>query len=258
MMPRAWVLVVGMHRSGTSAATGVLHGLGLSLPSDLMLDREDNEAHNESVSLTDANDNFLGLLGGSWDAPPDLAPGWEHGNDFRGLMPVAARVAASAFPRPGVAVWKDPRNCLLLPYWAQVIAPIAGIVLSWRAPLAVARSLATRDGIPVEQGLDLWCRYNEAALAHSQEYDVLVLNYDEMVEKPQLLASITAVWLEKILPGISLDETTVATARQTVAPRLRHERAEDEDVPTRCRDLEKRLAHLQRGHQVLASKAGPR
>jgi hypothetical protein len=244
-MPRAWVLVVGMHRSGTSAATGVLHGLGLSLPADLMLDRDDNEAHNESVSLTDANDNFLGLLGGSWDAPPDLPPDWEHGTDFRGLMAVAARVAATAFPRPGVAVWKDPRNCLLLPYWAQVIAPIAGVVLPWRAPLAVARSLATRDGIPIEQGLDLWCRYNEAALANSQGHDVLVLNYDAMVEDPQALTSITAAWLEKVLPGIVLDEATLAVARQTVTPRLRHESAANDDVPAECRHLEQRLEDLQ-------------
>jgi hypothetical protein len=254
MMPRAWVLVVGMHRSGTSAATGVLNGLGLTLPSDLMTDREDNEAHHESVSLTDANDNFLGLLGGTWDAPPALAPGWEQGADLRGLMPVAARVAGSAFPRPGVAVWKDPRNCLLLPYWAQVIAPIAGIVLPWRQPLAVARSLESRDGIPIDQGLALWQHYNEAALYNSQGYDVLAVNYDEIVRDPESMSSAAASWLEKVIPGFTTDDATVARASDTVSARLRHEAGGDETLPTKCIELERRLAAIHGGTHLQGSR----
>jgi hypothetical protein len=74
-LPNAWVLVIGMHRSGTSVVAGVLHDLGLSLPRDLLVGGEDNPSHNESSALTKANEAILGILGGSWDSPPELARG---------------------------------------------------------------------------------------------------------------------------------------------------------------------------------------
>lgn len=253
-MANAWVLVVGMHRSGTSATVGVLHELGLTLPEDLMTGRSDNHEHFESVSLSDANDSILGLLGGRWDAPPDLAPGWERRPDLVALQQMAGRSVAAAFPRPGVAVWKDPRNSLLLPYWAQLLSPVLGIVIPWREPMAVARSLEARDGMALAQGLDLWHRYNEAALAHSDGYGVLVVDYDELVEQPMTVATTAAAWLERIIPGRTLDQATVARAAQTVSSPLRHERAGHDDLPADCRQLRDRLAELHGAHPVLEAR----
>lgn len=256
-MPSAWVLVVGMHRSGTSATAGVLHGLGLSLPADPMTEREDNPEHHESVSLTDVNDGILGLLGGTWDIPPALPPGWEKGTDRVAIMQLAARVAAAAFPRPEVAIWKDPRNSLLLPFWAQVLNPIVGIVLPWREPLAVARSLETRDRMPVDQGLALWHRYNEAALRNSRSYDVLGVNYDDLLRDPKSTTTRAAAWLQKVLPGYVLDAARVADAADTVSARLRHEHGDGQPVPTEYEDLMTRLTALSGRHPLVDAGAGP-
>jgi len=255
-MPSAWVLVVGMHRSGTSAAAGVLSGLGLSLPSDPMTERKDNDRHNESISLTDANDGILGILGGTWDEPPALGAGWEHHTDLLRIMPMVARVAAAAFPTPGVALWKDPRNCLLLPYWKQILTPIAGIVLPWREPLAVARSLAARDGIPINRGLELWHRYNEAALRNSRPHETLAINYDELVEDAKTVTTAAAAWLEKVIPGLVLDPASVARAQDTVSVGLRHEHCAECDLPSGYGDLRARLAELQGGRRLQASPVG--
>jgi len=256
-MTKAWVLVLGMHRSGTSATTGVLHSLGLSLPEDLMTGRDDNHEHYESVSLTDANDSILQLIGGTWVEPPALPPHWEESPDLAAVMRMAARTAGSAFPRAGVAVWKDPRNSLLLPYWARVLAPILGIVLPWRDPLAVARSLEKRDGIPVDEGLALWHRYNESALRCSQGYEVLVVNYDDMVEDPVAVSSVAAAWLERVVPGLVVDGTGVAAAAATVSPLLRHEsRGERIALPPGCEELKLRLIELGSGRGRLESVVG--
>jgi len=244
-MTKAWVLVLGMHRSGTSATTGVLHSLGLSLPEDLMTGRDDNHEHYESVSLTDANDSILQLMGGTWAEPPALLPHWEQSPDLAAVMRIAARTAASAFPRSGVAVWKDPRNSLLLPYWARVLAPVLGIVLPWRDPLAVARSLEKRDGIPIDEGLVLWRHYNESALRCSQGYEVLFVNYDDMVEDPLALSTLAAAWLERVVPGLAVDDTGIAAAAETVSPSLRHEsRGEQIVLPPGCDELKARLIEL--------------
>ena len=98
-----WVLVLGMHRSGTSALTGALGRLGLMLPvpGDLVTGRYDNPVHYESRALTDFDDTLLGALGGSWSAPPVLDPGWERSPTVLDVAGRAPRAARQAFPRNG-------------------------------------------------------------------------------------------------------------------------------------------------------------
>ncbi|HXW39358.1 MAG TPA: hypothetical protein VEJ44_06665, partial [Acidimicrobiales bacterium] len=109
---RSWVVVVGMHRSGTSAVAGALGALGCLLPG-----REDrvegpgNPEHFESLALTLLDDALLGGLGGSWDGPPVLAPHWPHSAAV--LAGGRARAALlDTFPLEARSAWKDPRLCL--------------------------------------------------------------------------------------------------------------------------------------------------
>src|SRR5271166_5535385 len=88
---RICVLVVGMHRSGTSAVASALGELGLALPreGDLLGPRFGNEkGHFESLSLMSLGDEALRLLGGSWDDPPELPPDPANSDELR---PVAER-----------------------------------------------------------------------------------------------------------------------------------------------------------------------
>ena len=68
--------------------------------------------------------------------------------------------ASTAYPQAGPVVWKDPRSCLLLPYWlAHLPKPVAAVFI-WRWPLSVAGSLQARDGMHLADGVALWERYN--------------------------------------------------------------------------------------------------
>lgn len=180
-----WVVVVGMHRSGTSAITGAIGALGFNVvsPEDRLSPHASNPEHWESLSVLQHSDAVLAQLGGTWDAPPPLPDGWE--ND-EGLTDRAGAVEAlaAAYPGPGPSVWKDPRICLLLPYWRSVLQAPMAAVLMWRSPLAVARSLHRRNGSPLPYGVALWERYNRSAIANLAETDVYVLAYDALVEDP--------------------------------------------------------------------------
>src|SRR6478736_1890747 len=69
------VVVLGMHRSGTSVATrlAALRGLALCLPDDLLAGFPGNpRGHWESRSLLAFDERLLGELGGTWFCPPSL------------------------------------------------------------------------------------------------------------------------------------------------------------------------------------------
>lgn len=216
------VAVLGMHRSGTSAATRLVNLMGFSLgpEQDLLPPQPDNPAGFwENASLVSLNDEILAALGGEWSAPPPLGAGWETSRELEPLRPRAAAAAASVLGARRW-VWKDPRACLTLPFWTRILAREVAIVLVHRNPLEVAASLHARDGFPVPLGLALWERYVRAGLAASAGRPVCVTRYDELVADP-------AAWCRRVAGflrarGAETAEIAADDVRATVRPALRH------------------------------------
>jgi hypothetical protein len=199
-LPGPWVLVVGMHRGGTSAVTGGLAQLGMALPpeGDLIRGMPDNPVHYESASLNAVNDGLLEALGGSWSLPPDLPPGWEHTARATGWDERAVSAAGAVFPGPGPNVLKDPRLCALLPYWRRLLGGPVAAVLVWRPPMAVARSLTDREGFPLAHSLALWELSNRQALAGLEGLPVFVLGHRDLLGDPAGTFGALAGWLDEV------------------------------------------------------------
>src|SRR5580704_15895296 len=182
-----------MHRSGTSATTAGLAALGLATPSqsDRMASSQWNERGNfESRALTDLNDRLLFARGGTWSGPPALDPGWETDPTLDRWRPRARASFARVFPsRP--LVWKDPRNCLTLPFWRAVIAPPSAAVFIYRDPLEVARSLEAREGVSVTYGLALWDRYVRSACANLVGLPTMLADYARILDHP-------SAWIDEV------------------------------------------------------------
>src|SRR6476646_3131454 len=107
-------MVLGMHRSGTSAVTTAIQALGVPLgdPDDQLPPAPDNDAgFGESRLLSQNNEMLLDAFGGRWDAPPDLPRDWEQASMFTELIPVEREVFLQVHPTEQW-VWKDPRSCL--------------------------------------------------------------------------------------------------------------------------------------------------
>src|SRR5919197_5152241 len=106
------VFVLGMHRSGTSAATRLINLLGLRAPAEedlLPADEGNPTGYWESSSLVDFNDKLLGALGSDMSCPVAFGPGWERDPRLDGIYPEAAKLFARVFAAPPW-VFKDPRN----------------------------------------------------------------------------------------------------------------------------------------------------
>ena len=257
-----WVVVVGMHRSGTSAVTRAVGAVGFNMVSaeDRLSPHDSNPEHGESLSVLRHNDAILAHFGGTWDAPPRLSEGWETDAGLPDKSR-ASKLLATAYPRSGPSVFKDPRVCLLLPYWREVLGPRMAAVLVWRTPLAVARSLQRRNGLPLPYGVALWERYNRSAIAVLAQTDVYVLDYDAMVEDPATSLSGLTSWLGSIGTFDGMRPLDHERALSVVTANLRHEsgRTTDDDdhiLLEEQRRLVDRLTELGGGHRAIAQLTG--
>ncbi|MEM7200415.1 MAG: hypothetical protein AAF628_09140 [Planctomycetota bacterium] len=180
------VVVLGMHRSGTSLVTGLLGRLGLFLPSasDLYAPSEFNPRGNQEVmELTAMNERILHALGGEWSAPPLLSSGWLDEPAVAALRE-PARAVFDRFMGTRPWVWKDPRLCLLWPFWQQLLDEQPLMLLVVRNPLETANSLRRRDDFDECVSVALWERYCRGALQAAQGQWVAATTYEAVLEDP--------------------------------------------------------------------------
>ena len=189
-MTAAPIVVVGMHRSGTSLVASLLEACGVHLgdPGDLIPPAPDNPAGFwEHERITSINDRLLAEFGGGWDAPPLLAPDWHRSDRLGGLRAEAVDVVQRLSDH-GTWGFKDPRVTLLLDFWADLCGPLR-LVVCLRNPLEVARSLQVRNGHSVPLALRLWWHYHEALKASLEAEpdnfpDPVVTHYRAVIDDP--------------------------------------------------------------------------
>ena len=216
------VFVVGMHRSGTSAATRLVNLLGPATcdPDDMVHGPWNPSGHYESRSLMHLNNALLNQMGRRWWYPPPTGAGYEAVADAVTTTRAQARRAFRRVHPGSPWVWKDPRTSVLLPFWRATLGPRLVSVVVYRHPVEVARSLESRHGLSVAFGIALWERYNRLILAHSAEMPVLVTRYDDLMEDPAAWSGAVAGFLAA--EGMTLRPTDPATVRAFVDPELRH------------------------------------
>jgi hypothetical protein len=160
---RILVVVLGMHRSGTSSAAGTLVRLGAAAPQHLIAPNADNErGYWESRVIIDLNDAILAAAGSDWRDWRKFDLNKIDALEADALRARAKEALAEEFGDVGFAVAKDPRMCRLMPFWGPVFAEAKWSVralLPIRPPLEVSQSLHCRDGIGPAYGCLLWLRH---------------------------------------------------------------------------------------------------
>lgn len=146
------ILVLGMHRSGTSALTRVLNLCGVDLGTRLMPPAEGNNELGfwEHVDAVEIHERLLTQLGRSWSDPRGLPPGWlESPAAATAIERIKALVQAEF---AGSRLWavKDPRTCRFVPLWTRALGELGievRLLFALRHPEEVGASLARRDGL---------------------------------------------------------------------------------------------------------------
>ncbi|WP_146227857.1 glycoside hydrolase family 99-like domain-containing protein [Rhodobacter viridis] len=157
------LLILGMHRSGTSMLTRLLNIAGYALPADLIGATKDNPTgHWEPTVLNKLNQEFLERIGSDWSD-------WSH-LDLEALpgdVLAAYRSDLRAWLRAEKGnryslVLKEPRACRLAFPILDALADEdfeTRVIIPYRNPLDVARSLEVRDQIPLRRGVLIWMRH---------------------------------------------------------------------------------------------------
>jgi hypothetical protein len=177
-------MVVGMHRSGTSAVTRLVNLLGVPLGrADDLYSAEDNPSgHWESRQLCDLDNMILRVFGGFDFAMPPMPRSWlqsRRASEIRTVM----RATFDHVYQGERWLWKDPRLCLTLPLWRQVLSDFC-VVFVVRDAGPVVRSLHRREGFPLFYCYALWDDYNRRAVAALSGLPVVTVDFDSMLEDP--------------------------------------------------------------------------
>lgn len=247
------IWVIGMHRSGTSLATGVLRLLGADVgPRDDLLpaDTADNPTgYWERRDVIDLNNELLARLGGSSVAPPHLPAGWESRADLEDLRVEARRILGELHPAAVSAV-KDPRLSLTLPFWRPLVDESA-VIVCVRSPRDVAASLHARDPDGPFSRRDwtaVWHTYTAAAVENARGLPGQIIFYDDWFEHRDSQVAALSEALEAL--GQPVGDTPPEALDSFLAEDLRHhastldEAASDADSDPRAREL---YTHLRTG-----------
>ena len=220
---RTGVLVLGMHRSGTSALTRLLNLHGAALGDELMPARCDNPTgfweHSAAVAI---HERLLAALGMAWDDPRLLPQGWEATEPANEALAAIGELIAREFAEQPLWAIKDPRLCRFVPLWRRAMAAHgidARVVLVTRAPGEVAASLQARDGLPTAIGNLLWGRYLVDALHGTEGMPRTLIHYGELLHDWRTaIDGIDAA----LRLGLHRDQHVAAECDRFLSPQLRH------------------------------------
>jgi predicted nucleic acid-binding Zn-ribbon protein len=184
-MRRHLLVVLGMHRSGTSALAALVARAGAILHKDFVPGRADGDGHAEPFPAVRFNDRLLARLGARWDNIVSLPPGWPAMPVVASLRKEATEIVAAQFGSSEFAVLNDPRLCRLLPFWHDVFAEtdfVTSFALMVRRPAEVAASLARRDQFAPEKSLALWLSHLCDAERDTRGHPRALVVYDDLLE----------------------------------------------------------------------------
>jgi len=156
-----FIVVMGMHRSGTSLVTGLINSAGYKINNNMGKDNYNAIGYYEDIDIMVKNDRLLSHYGGKWYSPPDVIPDKMYEFDYN------------------YDAVKDPRFCLTYPAW---LFPCPyKIVKVKRNKSDCVKSLIKRNGFSVELASALYDIYNKR-LDGWNDVPFITINYEDILD----------------------------------------------------------------------------
>lgn len=164
------IIVLGMHRSGTSCLAGTIEKAGICFGNVSQHNTFNLKGNRENKQIIKLNNDVLAYNNGTWDNPPSRVE-WPFSLKQERDEIIEQNKHASTWG------FKDPRILLTLDGWLEVLQNVS-FIATYRHPSHVAQSLWQRDNFPLEKSLRLWKIYNEKLLSYCEKYHFPLVSFD--------------------------------------------------------------------------------
>lgn len=215
------IFVLGVHRSGTSAVAGALAAAGVACGGPLLPANEGNpKGYWELEPLVALNDRIFAALNRRWYDIAPMPAGWAANPAVRQLEGDARQLLRSQLSEHAIGLLKDPRLCLTMPFWRNVMTqlgwPLSVIVIA-RPVDDVVLSLQRRELLRARDIACLWARSMLEAVRACFYDRSLLTTYDQLIESPREV-------FERISARLDF-RLDLPTCLRSIDATLRHHRA---------------------------------
>ncbi len=179
------IVVLGMHRSGTSVLAGILSRLGINAGDNCIPgDSSNPRGYFEDKAIQDVNNRLLAAMGSNWDTLGLNRAAFPDGPDFAAIFPDACELVCACLDKTDTWFFKDPRTCRLLPFWQKVFRHLNlrdAYLISLRNPVSVAESLKRRNDTPRVSAQLLWLEHIMPAIQETNGARRVLVDYDAIL-----------------------------------------------------------------------------
>lgn len=186
------VIVLGMHRSGTSLVTRMLNLSGFDIGPDNIIMKPDPvfnpKGYWERTDIVEINDRALYSIGCSWWKVSKLDINRVSQYE-RQLYGEKLKEIIASFPEDKPYVIKDPRMILTYPLWKDILTDVYFVVVH-REPVEIAMSLHSRNKTPMFFGLILWEYYLLKYSLFLKNKQFTSINYGSLITNPEYFTKI--------------------------------------------------------------------
>jgi hypothetical protein len=227
-VPAPFVLVLGMHRSGTSLCSHLLAGLGIDMADEADAQPSNPKGHWERPEIVARHDRILELFGRAYLSPLHdlpLPPGWSDDPRVTAIRRELVALLRQKITAGRPSGFKDPRTARLLPLWHQIFDELGvtpKVLLCVRNPAQVARSLSERDGLPADTGEYRWFVYMAEIFENLPDWPTCMIAYEDWFSDTGDNPARLSYFL-----GLSPPAAVQAAAGAVVERRLRHDDPSD-------------------------------
>lgn len=227
------VVVLGMHRSGTSAITRGLQVLGVDLSNRLLQAETGNNEKGfwEDIDITAFDVDLLAEMGHDWHTLAPLTPQEFERPEVEALKLRAVQLLRDKLADTTIFGLKDPRMCRLMPFWVDVFAHLkldVSFVIACRNPMSVAHSLARRNGFALEKSYLLWLEHMLLSIKHTANGRRVFVDYDQLLGEP--LVQLERISTSLGLPFSTQSQDSIEYQHEFLERSLRHTAFGPEDL----------------------------
>lgn len=183
------VVVLGMHRSGTSVITRAMETMGAEFGDNLMppVPGVNDKGFFEDLDIYAINQEILSLAGADWHSLAPIEFGKIDEVSLQAIRVRATELLAKKC-RSKIFALKDPRISRLLPFWQPIFESLDVRVvyaLAIRNPMSVGRSLEKRDNFSYDKSFLLWLMHTVPSLERTRGKQRVLVDYDKLMEAPR-------------------------------------------------------------------------